>query len=135
MLSPSLAAAATFGVFTWANLHTNVMMLMAPFLILAIGVDDAFLLIHAWQRVCLQRSTISRCAKLGIVLADVGPSILITSITNSVAFSIGALASPPEIRLFCGTVAAAMVVAFVYQLTLFTPIMMLTARDEVVCAR
>lgn len=35
--SPCLAAATTFGVFTWANLHTNVMMLIAPFLILAIG--------------------------------------------------------------------------------------------------
>ena len=132
VLTPCLAAAATFGVFTWANLHTNVMMLMAPFLILAIGVDDAFLLIHAWQRVCLQRASVSRCAKLGVVLADVGPSILITSITNTVAFSIGAIASPPEISLFCGTVAAAMAVAFVYQLTLFTPIMMLTAKDEVV---
>lgn len=93
----------------------------------------------------MTHSSTTRANKLGMVLADVGPSILITSVTNSVAFSIGAIASPPEIRsinrqsfkftittcrLFCATVAAAMALAFVYQICLFCPTMVLTAKDE-----
>ncbi len=38
VMTPTLAAGSTFGLFTWANQHTNVMMLIAPFLILAIGL-------------------------------------------------------------------------------------------------
>lgn len=91
------------------------------------GVDDAFLLVHAWQLApSNDKSCTTRHARLGAAMAEIGPSILITSVTNTVAFTIGAVASPPEIRLFCATVALAMSISFLFQLFLFSPIMALS---------
>lgn len=94
------------------------------------GVDDAFLLVHAWQLApSSDKSCTTRHGRLGAAMAEIGPSILITSVTNTVAFTIGAVASPPEIRLFCATVALAMSISFFFQLFLFSPIMSLSWQD------
>lgn len=57
------------------------------------GVDDAFLMIHPWHRLALHSNSVSK--RLGLVFEEVGPSITITSLTNFISFSIGALTPTP----------------------------------------
>lgn len=45
-LCPLLAVTCTFGVCTLMGLRTNSVMLIMPFLIAGVGVDDALLTIH-----------------------------------------------------------------------------------------
>lgn len=86
-------------------------------------------MIHSWQRLS-QSHKGNIIEKLGSVLEEVGPSITITSITNTLAFGIGAFTPTPEIQLFCRTTALAMAMDFVFELTFFAPILALAVRLE-----
>lgn len=57
---------------------------MTPFLVLAVGVDDAFLMMHHWFKSVEVDSSVRFCA----VLIHVGPSISFTSLTNICAFCV-----------------------------------------------
>ncbi len=96
------------------------------------GVDDAFLLIHSWERLARHREALTKGApeRLGLVLEDIGPSILITSMTNCLAFSVGALTPTPEIANFCFATALAMLYAFVFEITLFGAFLTMASKCE-----
>lgn len=69
---------------------------MVPFLILAIGVDDACIFLHAWQIADSQKSARD---KLGYAMAEAGPAMTITSLTNLISFTVGMFSSTPAIRV------------------------------------
>lgn len=46
-----MASGTALGLLFFAGLRYGSILAVCPFLIIAIGVDDAFLMIHAWQRV------------------------------------------------------------------------------------
>ena len=48
--SPLLAVCTTFGIMGLAKIEIYPIQMVIPFLILAVGVDDAFLMVHAWNR-------------------------------------------------------------------------------------
>uniref|UniRef100_A0AC35GN75 SSD domain-containing protein n=1 Tax=Panagrolaimus sp. PS1159 TaxID=55785 RepID=A0AC35GN75_9BILA len=48
VLSPFLASAAAFGILTWLGNKVYTIMCVTPFLVLGVGVDDAFILIECW---------------------------------------------------------------------------------------
>jgi predicted RND superfamily exporter protein len=86
------------------------------------GVDDAFLIIHSWRRHVQegrQQQSLTVARRMSAALRDVGPSISITSITNTLAFGIGALTPTPQIRMFCVCTALAVFVDFILELCLF----------------
>ncbi|VDN85446.1 unnamed protein product [Brugia pahangi] len=85
-------------------------------------------MIHPWQRLALFTSSVS--VRIGLVFEEVGPSITITSLTNFISFSIGALTPTPEIRLFCVSTAIAMGLDYLYELILFGPILALASHCE-----
>lgn len=128
ILCPILSITSSYGIISLFGIRTNSLMLVMPFLIMGIGVDDAFLMIHPWQRLALFTSSVS--VRIGLVFEEVGPSITITSLTNFISFSIGALTPTPEIRLFCVSTAIAMGLDYLYELILFGPILALASHCE-----
>nr|CAD2177355.1 unnamed protein product [Meloidogyne enterolobii] len=119
-LCPVLAITSTFGACTLAGYRTNSVILIMPFLICGIGVNDAFLMAHSWNRTARKHLPIPE--RLGIIFEEVGPSITITTLTNVVTFLIGALTPTPEISLFCLATAIALGFAYIYTLMLFAPL-------------
>ncbi|TKR93870.1 hypothetical protein L596_008245 [Steinernema carpocapsae] len=132
-LCPIFAITATFGVCAIAGLRTNSLMLIMPFLIMGIGVNDSFLMIHAWYRLAHKNLPIPD--RLGLVLEDVGPSITITTLTNCITFAIGALTPTPEISLFCLGTAIALGFAYIFSLILFGPFLYFATKYEMAVAK
>lgn len=92
-LCPILAIASTYGIVSYIGWRVNSFMLVMPFLIMGIGVDDSFLMIHSWQRMSRYGYTVVE--RMGMVYEEAGPSITITSLTNFLSFGIGALTPTP----------------------------------------
>ncbi|GMR56135.1 hypothetical protein PMAYCL1PPCAC_26330, partial [Pristionchus mayeri] len=113
---PAMAILTTFGIYGLLGLRINSLMLIMPFLIMGIGVNDSFLVVHHWLR---ERTTFTRSELLGLVFEDVGPSITMTTLTNVISFAIGACAPTAEIALFCAGSAIAMGLAYIYTLLFF----------------
>jgi Niemann-Pick C1 protein len=86
-----------------------------PFLILAIGVDNMFIIKGAIER---QEETylIDNVAK---GLREVGPSITTAAICEALAFLVGALTKMPALQAFCIQAAVAIVFNYVFQITTF----------------
>ncbi|KAE9421313.1 hypothetical protein Angca_006538, partial [Angiostrongylus cantonensis] len=117
---PVLAITTTFGLSSSVGNRTNSLMLIMPFLIMGIGVNDSFLTVHAWLR---QPLRLSAATRLGKVLEEVGPSITTTTLTNVVTFLIGWLTPTEEISIFCFGSAMALGFAYIYTVIIFCPIL------------
>ncbi|VDK58208.1 unnamed protein product [Gongylonema pulchrum] len=64
-------------------------------MILAIGVDDVFIFLYCYHRTDSRLPVEERIAKM---LAEAGPSITITSLTNFLSFAISAFTPTPAIQ-------------------------------------
>ncbi|CAD5228802.1 unnamed protein product [Bursaphelenchus okinawaensis] len=118
---PSLSILGGYGLMTFLGLRVNSFLLVMPTLVFGIGVDDGFLVIHSWYR----HAEIHPAKRMGVVLADVGPSMTITTVTNVLSFGIGCLTPTQEIQLFCFGTAAALLIVYLYHFVLFCPILVL----------
>ncbi|VDN04492.1 unnamed protein product [Thelazia callipaeda] len=140
-VSPLLACSTALGFLIWIGLRFGTILCVTPFLVLAIGVDDAFLMINSWQRNSkLYKQLATKCYnenesaiitdRICGMLEEVGPSVSITTLTNVLAFGVGAFSSTPEIQIFSVGNASAMIFDFIYQITLFVAILVIVGRRE-----
>ncbi|KAF8383096.1 ptr-15 [Pristionchus pacificus] len=98
-----------------------------PFIALAIGVDDTYVMLGAWQDT---KRTLSPERRMALALEEAGTAISVTSITSILSFGIGTMSSTPAIAIFCKFIAIAVVFDWTYQLTFFAAVMALGARRE-----
>ena len=79
----------SLGIFSFANEPATLIIIeVVPFLVLAVGVDNIFILVQKYQRDLLQPGeTVSN--QIGRVLGEVAPSMLLTSSSEAVAFAFG----------------------------------------------
>ncbi|WKX90560.1 hypothetical protein Q1695_009419 [Nippostrongylus brasiliensis] len=98
-----------------------------PFLSLTIGVDDSFLMLAAWHETSRQLDVSER---IGQSMRHAAVSISITTLTDALAFLIGAIAPLPAVKYFCLYSCAAIVFIFLYCLTMFMACLSLQGRLE-----
>ena len=67
---------------------------MLPFVILGIGLDDAFIIMGSFTRKDPSRTTLDRVHQ---TIDDIGVSIFLTTCTSSLAFALGSLSNVPTI--------------------------------------
>lgn len=87
-----------------------------PFLILAIGVDNMFIITHTLQRIT---SASSLPDQMGQTLQQVGPSITTAAICETLAFVVGALTKMPALKNFCIQAAIGVFLDYIFQITVF----------------
>ncbi|CAJ0964113.1 unnamed protein product, partial [Mesorhabditis belari] len=124
---PVMAITSTLGALSIFGSPINQLLLIMPFLIMGIGVNDSFLTVHAWLR---QSNHEDLAITMGRVFEEVGPSITTTTLTNVITFLIGALTPTSEISIFCFGTAIALGMAYIYTLILFGPILYYASPKE-----
>jgi Niemann-Pick C1 protein len=138
-----LSVTSTIGLFMWFGAKLQlVIMEVVPFLTLAIGVDNIFLIVHALDQI-QQKKIPSR-----LVLVDkkeieelvaelmseaigyIGPSIVMASFSESIAFAFGCISPMPAVLWFAAFSAVAVILNCLLQMTLFLSIVTLDKRRE-----
>lgn len=99
-----------------------------PFILLGIGVDDIFVIANAYSLTYIHSSD-SR-TRIGLSFRDAGISITITTITNILAFAVGASSVYYSIRVFCIVTASGLLTGYLLCLTLFAAVLSLDAKNE-----
>ncbi|VDN06956.1 unnamed protein product [Thelazia callipaeda] len=128
VISVILSLLATFGLLFHFGLYLNPVACTMPFLVLAIGVDDAFLMLGAWRATDPWLSVEKRMA---LTMSDAGVSITVTSMTDFGCFALGYfLCSTPAVRDFCIMTACGILMDYIYQITFYASIMVYGGRRE-----
>ncbi|CAG9536920.1 unnamed protein product [Cercopithifilaria johnstoni] len=114
---PTLAGTTTIGLLSLMDVHINSTMMITPFLILGVGVDDLFLLMQFWFH-----SQSMSSPRFQMMYTDIGPSITLSSFTNVAAFLVGYVMSPSmDIARFCLCSAIAFALCWLLELFVFMP--------------
>nr|XP_054751603.1 NPC intracellular cholesterol transporter 1-like [Lytechinus pictus] len=126
-----MSVASSIGVLSWAGVPATLIVIeVVPFLVLAVGVDNIFILVQRYQR-DRRFPHENRAEHIGRVLGEVAPSMLLTSSSESIAFGLGAMSSMPAVRAFSMYAAVAVAMDFLLQITCFVAMMTLdSSRQE-----
>ncbi|VDP85090.1 unnamed protein product [Echinostoma caproni] len=169
-----LSVVSSVGMWSYVGTPATLIIIeVIPFLVLAVGVDNIFILVHdfefdeqeADQILCSeerrQNCAVGRsnpdwasqvgddvplhphpnltqtiraivAARVGRTLGRVGPSILLTSVAESVAFFCGSLTSMPAVRAFALYAGVAILFNFLLQIFAFVALLTLDARRRAV---
>eukprot|EP01135_Chromosphaera_perkinsii_P007641 Nk52_evm97s914 gene=Nk52_evmTU97s914 len=123
-----LSVACAIGFFSYLGVEGTLFILeVVPFLVLAVGVDNIFLLVQNYERTELDARTERR---IGKVVAEVGPSMLLSSLSETFAFAIGCLANMPAVKVFSMFAAASVFINFLLQITCFVSLLALDSKRE-----
>ena len=158
-----LSVASSVGFFSAIGVKVTLIIAeVIPFLVLAVGVDNVFILVHELDRqnqmhgpnafgysAISPTSTVQRAQvestneesdtrsvptclsaeeRVARTLAKMGPSILLSTITETVAFSLGALVPMPAVRNFALYAAGSVLLNAFLQVTVFVSALALDLR-------
>lgn len=90
---------------------------VVPFLILAIGVDNMFLISRAEKNIPSHVKSME--LRIAYAMKEIGPSIFAAAFCEALAFFIGMLTDVPALFSFCLVAGLSVIADFVLQMTLF----------------
>ncbi|XP_011630043.1 NPC intracellular cholesterol transporter 1-like [Pogonomyrmex barbatus] len=113
------------GLFGFIGIPATLIIIeVIPFLVLAVGVDNIFILVQTHQREG-RRPNESIPDHIGRTLGQVGPSMLLTSVSESCCFFLGGLSDMPAVKAFALYAGMALLVDFILQITCFVSLLAL----------
>lgn len=124
------SVACSLGIFSYAGMPLTLIVIeVIPFLVLAVGVDNIFILVQTYQRdERLQEETLDQ--QLGRILGDVAPTMFLSSFSETSAFFLGALSSMPAVHTFSLFAGMAVLIDFLLQITCFVSLLGLDIKRQ-----
>jgi Sterol-sensing domain of SREBP cleavage-activation len=117
------AVAAALGVSSLAGVPASlIVMEVIPFLSLAIGVDNMFLMATLEAE---QPAHMDVPERVGAALEVAGPSVVLASLSEILAFAVAAATTVPAVRNFAIVAAVSVFADFVLQVTAFVALLAL----------
>uniref|UniRef100_A0A0K0DYQ7 SSD domain-containing protein n=1 Tax=Strongyloides stercoralis TaxID=6248 RepID=A0A0K0DYQ7_STRER len=128
VISAALAIISGVGLLLHCKYSMTSVAYSMPFIIFSVGVDNIFIVLSAWRATNYEDSLEDRMSE---TFSDAAVSITVTSLTNFISFCVGCLTPFPSIQMFCVYAVVAVFFTYIYQLTFFAGIMVLTSKREV----
>lgn len=120
---------ASGGFFSLVGIKVTLIIAeVIPFLVLAVGVDNIFLIVHEFERVNISHPDEEIDERVAKALGRMGPSILLSALTETIAFAMGAFVGMPAVKNFAAYAAGAVFINAVLQVTLFVSVLALNQR-------
>lgn len=125
-----MSVSASVGLFSAMGIKVTLIIAeVIPFLVLAIGVDNIFLIVHEFDKINKIYGTDETVqSRIAIALGKMGPSILLSALTEFIAFSLGAAVTMPAVRNFAIYAAGAVVINAILQVTMFIAVLALNQK-------
>ncbi|POS86734.1 hypothetical protein EPUL_001735 [Erysiphe pulchra] len=124
-----MSISASVGLFSMAGIKVTLIIAeVIPFIVLAVGVDNIFLIVHEFERVNISHADAQVEDRISRALGRIGPSILFSAITETVIFSLGAFVGMPAVKNFAIYAAGAVFINAILQITMFVSILALNQR-------
>ena len=125
-----LSVTASIGIFAFVGIPATLIIFeIIPFLVLAIGVDNIFILVQTYQREPKKEEE-SHAEHVGRIVGEVAPSMLVSSISESTCFFLGALSDMPAVKAFALYAGMAILLDFLMQITCFVSLLSLDISRE-----
>ena len=119
-----MSVAASVGLFSAMGVKATLIIAeVIPFLVLAVGVDNIFLIVHEFERVNISHADEPVPERVARALGRMGPSILLSGLTETVAFALGAAVGMPAVRNFAAYAAGAVFINALLQVTMFVAVL------------
>ncbi|XP_066513297.1 NPC intracellular cholesterol transporter 1-like [Hoplias malabaricus] len=121
---------SSLGIFSYAGVPLTLIVIeVIPFLVLAVGVDNIFIIVQTFQRdVRMQHEELHQ--QIGRILGDVAPSMFLSSISETVAFFLGSLSNMPAVKTFSCFAALAVFIDFLLQISCFVSLLGLDIKRQ-----
>lgn len=127
-ISAGFSISSAFGLF-FGPVHS-----LLPFILLGIGVDDAFVIVNAFNRERnvprSQEDNDSIVKRTSRSLARAGASITVTSLTDLVAFAISSSSGLPALASFCAYASICIFFLWLFASTFFSACLVLDERRQ-----
>eukprot|EP01087_Luapelamoeba_hula_P018260 TRINITY_DN5868_c0_g1_i1.p1 TRINITY_DN5868_c0_g1~~TRINITY_DN5868_c0_g1_i1.p1 ORF type:complete len:1312 (+),score=147.15 TRINITY_DN5868_c0_g1_i1:59-3994(+) len=109
----------------WGVAATLIISEVIPFLVLAIGVDNIFILVNTFERTNPNLAVEDRMTQ---TMEKVASSMTLASLSEALAFLLGSLTRMPAVEAFAYYASVAIFFDFVLQITCFASLLALDAR-------
>lgn len=121
-----MSIASSIGLFSWAGLKATLIIVdVIPFIVLAVGVDNIFLIVHEFNRVNISHPDDVVEVRISKAMGRMGPSILFSALTETISFALGAFVGMPAVRNFAIYAAGAVFINAILQVTMFVSVLTL----------
>ncbi|UYV80301.1 NPC1 [Cordylochernes scorpioides] len=125
-----LSVTSSLGIFCYIGTPATLIIIeVVPFLVLAVGVDNIFILVQAFQRDD-RRQGEELEEQIGRVVGEVAPSMMLSSLSMASCFFIGAVTEMPAVRIFALYAGVALVINFFLQMSCFLALFTLDTRRQ-----
>ncbi|KAM9845012.1 NPC intracellular cholesterol transporter 1 [Aulostomus maculatus] len=124
------SVSSSLGIFSYVGIPLTLIVIeVIPFLVLAVGVDNIFIIVQTYQRdERLPQEELHQ--QIGRILGDVAPSMFLSSFSETVAFFLGALSNMPAVRTFSLFAGLAVFIDFLLQISCFVSLLGLDLRRQ-----
>ena len=124
-----MSVSASVGLFSACGIKVTLIIAeVIPFLVLAVGVDNIFLIVHEFERVNVSHPDEEVETRIAKALGRMGPSILLSALTETIAFALGAAVGMPAVKNFAVYAAGAVLINALLQVTMFVSVLALNQR-------
>ncbi|RDW78581.1 sphingolipid transporter NCR1 [Aspergillus mulundensis] len=124
-----MSVSASVGLFSAAGVKVTLIIAeVIPFLVLAVGVDNIFLIVHEFERLNVSHPDEEIDERISRATGRIGPSIFLSAITETVAFALGVFVGMPAVRNFAIYAAGAVFINAILQVTMFISVLALNQK-------